>query len=669
MDTDIGNQRRRRGWRATGAAVALLTSSVWAGMATAPTFADGSRNLYPTDATCGPNSTGGQCRASVEWRGASDLYQGNLIRRTLFQVFANQNEYILVGSSAMGVSGGSGNIVIYNPSTVSGPVGQEVLPATPNFNCNTQASKTGRGQIGTRSQELAGPQAISGTGNSTGYTPCYYQAPSTGIYYVALYGTSGASATGDGGPTGDIKVVDHTTTQGTSISAWDITVRSSTTSSTTDLPGRVFTKYLTLFTAGNGRPVFSTIYAVTLDGYQYKIDVHGLDPNGFVMYGNNIGFYDSDGKTPLYHDVIGQDGNVSSPDGAVKFSLPQYPLFFGRPDNATLTALGIPTSPIVPTASNAAFAGNVNGNTSKVGSDGTFGFTGSAGIYQIVISRDGINFDPTSTQNRVLRGVSTDGANSVSWDGKDNSGVNFPVGSGYAFRLEVHGGEYHFPMLDAENNTLGGPTFTLLNPTGGTCPFSKATPCTSAFFDDRGYRTAGGTTVGTVTPDTALCGNGAPSPTHSDPMNGFDSSSSILRKWGTDTGGNANVACAATGSFGDTKGLDLWTYVPSASQNNTLNIVSASPTIASQVRIHARQVHGTYRFNHRVVVVPLNTTVTWVNSLHRSITLASRTTGWTYRQTVAAGHRLSVHFAHSGVFRYRVAQMPAMSGTVVVLSH
>jgi hypothetical protein len=140
----------------------------------------------------------------------------------------------------------------------------------------------------------------------------------------------------------------------------------------------------------------------------------------------------------------------------VKFSLPQYPLFFGRPDNATLTALGIPTSPIVPTASNAAFAGNVNGNTSKVGSDGTFGFTGSAGIYQIVISRDGINFDPTSTQNRVLRGVSTDGANSVSWDGKDNSGVNFPVGSGYAFRLEVHGGEYHFPCSTPKTTPWAG---------------------------------------------------------------------------------------------------------------------------------------------------------------------------------------------------------------------
>lgn len=58
-----------------------------------------------------------------------------------------------------------------------------------------------------------------------------------------------------------------------------------------------------------------------------------------------------------------------------------------------------------------------------------------------------------------------------------------------------------------------------------------------------------------------------------------------------------------------------------------------------------------------------------LNSLHRSITLSSRTTGWNYRHTVAAGQRLSVHFARSGIFRYGVAQIPAMSGTVVVLSH
>ena len=56
------------------------------------------------------------------------------------------------------------------------------------------------------------------------------------------------------------------------------------------------------------------------------------------------------------------------------------------------------------------------------------------GVYEIVISRDGVNFDPGASQNRVLRGVRTAGTQTVAWDGKDNSGADFPVGANYAVR-------------------------------------------------------------------------------------------------------------------------------------------------------------------------------------------------------------------------------------------
>ena len=29
-----------------------------------------------------------------------------------------------------------------------------------------------------------------------------------------------------------------------------------------------------------------------------------MDPNGWLVYGNQVGFYDSDGTTPLYHDAV-----------------------------------------------------------------------------------------------------------------------------------------------------------------------------------------------------------------------------------------------------------------------------------------------------------------------------------------------------------------------------
>ena len=60
------------------------------------------------------------------------------------------------------------------------------------------------------------------------------------------------------------------------------------------------------------------------------------------------------------------------------------------------------------------FAGNVGGNTSTVNSGGTFHYTSNVpGVYDIVISRDGINFDPTLPANRSLRGVRAAGAQTV----------------------------------------------------------------------------------------------------------------------------------------------------------------------------------------------------------------------------------------------------------------
>ncbi len=53
-------------------------------------------------------------------------------------------------------------------------------------------------------------------------------------------------------------------------------------------------------------------------------------------------------------------------------------------------------------------------------------------------------------------------------------------GIGYCFQATLHAGEYHFPLIDAENSTLGGPTFTLLNPPGGVCQFGGS--CTTAFL-------------------------------------------------------------------------------------------------------------------------------------------------------------------------------------------
>lgn len=543
-------------------------------------FASGSRDLYP-------QSDEGKfqaARANLEWR--TNTYGNLLLRRTLLHVYATAGEYILVGSSAVGV--GSGDVLIFNPGRVTGPIGSETVPATADFQASSQS---GKGRITSRALELAGPQSADGAGNTSGYAPAYYVAPQTGVYSVVFYGPTGGNDSTNGTVIGDIALAnagDFNTGQGDSVAAWDVTVRDSA-SSTTDVTGRVFAYYLAMFTGSNGRSLYGDLYAATTDGYQYEIALNGVDPNGFIIYGNQVGFYDSDGASPLYHDVLGASGQVDSIEGGCSLALPSYPLFFHPPASETLTAAGVATTPTDPVLSAVSFSGTVGGNTSRVGAGGTFHFTSNlSAVYDIIISRDNQNFDPTLPGNRRLRGVRPAGANAVSWDGKDNSGANFPIGTGYGFKAAIHAGEYHFPLLDAENSTAGGPNISLLNHAN-----ANGSAYTVGFYDDRGYRTLSGYNVtkssigasgSAADVDQPLGGVAPPSVINADPVNGFDMSSS-QRAYGQ-TGNSGNTNSPNTGSFGDTKGLDLWTYFPSPAQSSTLNI-QGPPTLLLVKRITA----------------------------------------------------------------------------------
>ena len=549
---------------------ALLGALIAVGFGAVPVLASGSANLWPSGA---PGN-----RANTEWRTSS--YGGGLLtRRTLIKAFMNAGEVVMLGSSAIGQ--GTSDILVYNPGVVTGPIGTEVVPAVGSFSCNAQ--RTGaQGQITTRAQELAGPDTIPAGGNPAGYIPCNYTAPSTGIYDIAFLGPDGFSTDTNGAVVADVALAsgnDFNTTQGSSVAAWDATVRANLTTPA-NITGRVFTYYLALFTAGNGLPVFPSVFPVTTDGYRYRVDLRGMDPNGWLVYGNQLGFLDSDGTTPLYHDAVaanaGSPGQLTNIQGGVTFQRPGFPLFFETPDTAALTALGIPITPTAPVMTSLTFSGNLGGNTSTVNSGGTFHFTSNVpGVYDIVISRDGINFDPTLPANRSLRGVRGAGAQTVAWNGQDNVGTAFPVGT-YSVHAAFHGGEYHFPMIDVENDTQGGPTITLLNPPGAVCP-TLIGGCSSGFYDDRAYRTLNGTVVDVGnTVGNVLCGVTPPATTFSDPISGFNTTTT-QRAFGTGTDGNTNVPC--TGSFGDAKGLDTWTYYPSNTVLTPLVIVATAADI------------------------------------------------------------------------------------------
>jgi len=555
--------------------VAVLLAALSAGLGAQAALAAGSQDLWPSGA---PGN-----RANTEWR-TSAYGNGALARRTLVKSFMNAGEVLLLGSTAIGQ--GAGDILVYNPGQVTGPVGTETVPvpALASFSCNTQrlGGPANQGMITSRLQELTGPDTLPAS-IPNAYVPCHYQAPATGVYDVVFLGPLGFAADADAAVAADVALTaasDFSAAQGTSVAAWDATVRSGLASSA-NLTGRVFTYYLALFTGGNGLPVNPTVYALTRDGYRYQVDLRGMDPNGWLVYGNQVGFFDSDGVTPLYHDAVAaagvSPGQLTTIQGGVSLALPSFPLFLEPPAAASVAALGIPATPIAPTMSSVSFAGNLGGNTSAVNAGGTFSYTSNvSGVYQIVISRDGVNFDPTLPANRSLRGARAAGTQSVSWNGRDNSNTAFPVGT-YQAQAAIHGGEYHFPMLDVENSTQGGPTVTLLNPPGGICPVLTG-GCKAAFYDDRAYQTANGTVVDSGnTVGNVLCGGAPPATTFADPVNGFDSSST-QRAFGAAAGGNTNVPC--TGNFGDAKGLDIWTYNPSGSASAPVNIVAAAADIA-----------------------------------------------------------------------------------------
>ncbi|HWJ84814.1 MAG TPA: hypothetical protein VNR62_05255, partial [Cellulomonas sp.] len=595
----------------------LLTTFVVAALTlvtlVVPAQASGSKDLLPSGSGETSCDATHRCRPAIEWRtssyGPAAAGEVRVNRRTLFTVFAKAGERILLGSSSVGRL--AGDAVVWAPGQIADSDLTSISLPAPAYSCVAQRALAGSaasmGQISTRTQELAGARSVDGSANAAGYVPCYYDVTTTGLHRVAFYGTAGASTDVQALPansqqvatsSGTFPVETTSATASSAVLAWDVTVRSSAAASVTDVPGRAFTYAIAAFTGNNPRAVAWTYYLNTLDGFRYLVDTNGFDPNGFVLYGNRVGFLDSDGVTPLNHDVVGIGANVQSLQqlaGGVHLAAPEYPLSFEPLAAETLGALGIPVVPTKPTLENLSFSGHASGSQTYVKQGGTFSFdVGGPGTYEVVVSADGTDYDPGLGANATVRGVVSGGTFprtvTVGWDGKANNGTVLPAKLGYPMRATLRAGEYHAPMMDVENSVNGGPSITLLNPPGGVCPFSNVsstgTNCTRAFYDDRSYVTADGTLVGTAV-GGPLCSAhiGPANPVlFANPTTGFDSTGT-QRAWGNTNGNNANTYCPTTGTLaalGDGKGLDLWTYFPSEERTASLDILAlpTAPTAA-----------------------------------------------------------------------------------------
>lgn len=539
-----------------------------------PAFAEGSRTLHPASYTVGGR---GVMSAGYD----NNLYGSVARNRQFLYVYARAGEYILLGSRNRS---NGGDIFVYNPQSF-GTKGDETIPGTANFTCSTQNN---RGTIASRNEELAGPNSADGTVTVTnGFNPCWYVAPSTGIYGVRFTGAT------SGGQTNDGSVATPRILQNNLVSAWDVTVRSGP-KSLTDINGRLFTYAWVIRTGGNGTNyrLYNDLYYVSADGYRYRQSFRGIDPFAAAFYANAAGYIDN--GAPLYRDVRGSDGPVTtgpSFSAGVTAQPPQYPIFFSDASptgsnatevNRVLSALAIPQVPAPPQLSNPTFIGNVSGNTSTVSGGGVFTFdTVNTLTYEIVISLDGVDFDPANVNNRVLTGTALTGSHSVLWDGKNNNGVAFPAGN-YNFRISGRNGEIHFPMIDVEANFNGGPTLTKLNGSQDSI----------IYFDDRGYRTANNTLIGAL--NGHLCGATSlqvqPVPSYS--LIGLDSADAnyagggtYYRRWNGSNDSNSDCNNSANEYFGTAKGLDLWALEKSSEYS--VPIVIVPPTVGVDVGTQA----------------------------------------------------------------------------------
>lgn len=567
--------------------------------------ADGSRDLYPEGYFIGEpghdarNGNAGRAKLNLN---ASNVYAAKIPARTFIYVHAKAGESILLGRS------GTGNISIYapDPAATDGNFGYGVkgneAPAMLPTTIPVAAGAGSPGQIADRAAELAGPGTAAGGVVGNQFVPAVFVAPADGVYGVLLGVTI---------PDGEL---DH----------WDVSVRASSTA-TANISGRVFTYAYAARTGNNNNSpanegtrfrLYSTLYYVTSDGYRYSQQLTGLDPNAFVLYSNALGFLDGD--QPLYKNVVGSTNYLDGLVSGVSLQQPQYPIFFndiapsaGSDVDSTLAMLGIPLSTTAPSISNVGFA-YPPGSTSHsyVGLGGTIAFDAVAvTTYQIVLSADGVDWDPENPFNKVLSGTASSGTNQVVWDGRANNGTPFAANNGtggYQFRVVGRGGEAHFPFLDAEKNFNGGPIVTKLNPPAGSVDLP-----TTVYYDDRAYVTRSGVAVGYVAPDGTpghLCGGTINSRHITTPyvaLGGVDSAAVIdtldygggvlasryARYWGA--AGNNVSGCGDNTQFGDRMGLDLWvneSSVPAVPASNIF--IFDRPDVTTTVTVPATVAPG-----------------------------------------------------------------------------
>ncbi|MBI2346106.1 MAG: hypothetical protein HYV03_04330 [Deltaproteobacteria bacterium] len=144
---------------------------------------------------------------------------------------------------------------------------------------------------------------------------------------------------------------------------------------------------------------------------------------------------------------------------------PKFEIYLNPPSNATYSV-------VQPTIEAFLFQGLDQSGKATADTDcngvvpgsttGNFTFTSNVrGRYVVIcdVNKDGV-FDPSSDNDVSLRGAATTGANTATWDGKDNKG-SFVRDGTYNCRLTLSVGDYHYVGGDIETSYQGLRLFAL----------------------------------------------------------------------------------------------------------------------------------------------------------------------------------------------------------------
>ncbi|SHG53516.1 DUF11 domain-containing protein, partial [Pedobacter caeni] len=491
-------------------------------------YADGSKDLYP-----GGNGGRAKLRSSTS---ASASYP--FASLNTHHVYAKAGETITMASSVMGL--GNARIKLTKPdgttTSYSGPTGL----------------------ISKRVNEVAGPR-LPGVVGGDYYDPILYAVPvgGDGIYSVDFVPPVGEAGTNTNGreTSGVLASVDWKvpTSSDVVIAAWDVSIYGS---SNALISGRVYSNVLNLdiyndFSAT--RTYYGKMYVLTKDGYIYKVDNNGNNGISFEFFVNSNGFVNGAGE-PLYKSLntsTGISSQIKDPRTADNTTSVTHKMFYTLPANdlpqsaSGAVAGGTGTTwlknpRLVPKVSDLKLFG-VEGTEGQVSNKGgNIKFSANvSGRYIIEISA----IAPASFPTRTITGFASAGSNSVNWDGKDGSGNPLPSGNSPAkLTVRLQGAEVHFPYFDMEINP-NGIKLELLN------EGLNAVESDVVFWDDT---------------DITLTFGANNSP--SNPINA--SQSAVPAGTSSNTNGHkwGNNSSPASGTFGDNRSMDTWTFVLGAEE-------------------------------------------------------------------------------------------------------